>query len=46
MTIQVLDSSDPIWKFDVVMNGKVRDSFAFYAEAIGYVNAIKKALGV
>lgn len=41
--IQVFDSNDPIWKFDVVVNGKVRDSFAFYAEAKGYANALKKA---
>lgn len=44
--IQVLDSNDPIWKFDVVVNGKVRDSFAFYAEAIGYMKALKKVFGV
>jgi hypothetical protein len=46
VTIQVLDANDPIWKFDVAINGKVRDSFAYYAEAIGYMKALKKALGV
>lgn len=43
MTIQVLNSSDPAWRFDVVVNGKVRDSFVFYAEAVGYMKALKKA---